>query len=133
MKNLFNRQEILSILHQITPQDIANGGFYAKIPQGAWVINVTGLKNTAFNTAGDTPTVKLTLTDGTLVYINAQTLATTGAITAAATSKFYPQGGTITGTIAEAVATGEVTTATAGDAVLLIQYVQLGVGCEVQG
>lgn len=133
MKNLYERQNPLTILVQLTPEDIAGGGFTAKVPRGAWLTNVVGLKNTGFNTAGSTPTVTLTVTDGTTVFINAQTIANTGAVTAAATSKFFPNGGTITGTITEGVASGDITTATVGDVVLRFEYVQLGVGRDVQG
>lgn len=132
-RNIYNRQEPLSILVQLTPDDIAGGGFSAKIPRGALVTNVYATKNTAFNTAGDTPVVTLNVTDGTTTFISAESLAGTGAITVDVTKKFYPTGGTITGAITESVSTGEVTSATAGDAVVYIEYVQLGRGCEIQG
>lgn len=133
MRNIYDRQHVKSILVRLGPSDIAGGGFSAKIPQGAWVTNIVGLKNTAFNTAGTTPTVTLTLTDGTTVLINAQTLASTGAITIAAAAKFYPNGGTITGSITEGVASGSVTTATAGDALIRIEYIQVGEGGTIEG
>jgi hypothetical protein len=133
MKNIYDRQTPLSILVRLTPEDIAGGGFSAKVPHGALVTNVVGLKQTAFNTAGTTPTVTLTVGDGTTTFINAQTLTGTGAITAAVTTKFYPSGGTITGAITEGVASGAITTATAGDAFVRIDYVQVGRNGDVMG
>lgn len=133
MQNIFDRQKVKSILVRLGPSDIAGGGFSAKIPVGAWVTNIVGLKNTAFNTAGTTPTVTLTVGDGTTTFINAQTLASTGAVTVATTAKWYPSGGTITGTITEGVASGSVTTATAGDALVRIEYVQQGEGGSIEG
>lgn len=132
MKNLFNRQDLLVALVLLTPADIAGGGFSAKIPQGAWVTNIVGQKVAAFDTGGTTPVVTLTVGDGTTTFINAQSLAATGAVTAATTQKYYPQGGTITGTIAESAASGLVP-AENGEVLLRIEYVQLGVGCEIQG
>lgn len=132
-KNAFDRQAPQSILVQLTPEDIAGGGFTAKLPRGAWVTNIAGVKNTAFNTAGDTPTVTLTLTDGTTTFISAETLTGTGTITVDTTTKYFPNGGTLAGTITEGVSSGDVTTATAGDALVRIDYVQLGNGGTIQG
>src|SRR5690606_28713445 len=107
MKSKFDRQSVEVALVELTPEDIAAGGVSVKIARGTWVHNVVGVKVTAFNTAGDTPTVTLTATDGTATFINAQALTGTGAITAAVTSKFYPDGGTITLVITEGVASGD--------------------------
>lgn len=133
MRNLFDRQHVKSILVRLSPSDIAGGGFSAKIPLGSWITNVVGLVNTAFNTAGSTPTCKITITDGTNVYVNAQSIAAIGAVAAAATSKFLAAGGTITGVITEGVASGGITTATLGDAVFRIEYVQVGEGGVIEG
>lgn len=132
-RNCYERQEIASIFVDLTPADIAGGGFTAKLPQGSWVFNVAGYTQTAFNTAGDTPTCKVTLSDGTTTFINAQSIASTGDTTVAVTKKFYQTGGTLTGTITEGVATGAITTATAGLAVIRIDYVQIGRQCFNEG
>ena len=69
-----------------------------KIPPGGYVDNVDFQVITAFDGTG---TVTATLTDGTTVFINAQTVKSTGAVTAAVTKKFYPNGGTLTFSIAD--------------------------------
>lgn len=133
MRNIYDRQFVKSILVELTPSDIAGGGFSAKLPMKAWVTNVVPLVNTAFNTAGTTPTCKLTVSDGTTTFVNAQTVAATGAVTTAVTTKYYPSGGTITGVLTEGVASGSITTATLGDAVVRIDYIQVGEGGTVEG
>lgn len=69
-----------------------------KVPPGGYVDSVDFQVITAFDGTG---TVTATLTDGTTVFINAQTVKSTGAVTAAVSQKFYPNGGTLTLSIAD--------------------------------
>ena len=134
-RNIFERQKVKSITVELTINDIAGGGFTAKLPQGAWITNVIGQVDVAFNTAGATPTCKLSLGDASsaTLFVNAQSVAATGAITVATTKKFYPTGGLLTGTLTEGVASGDITTATVGHATLHIEYVELGEGGVIEG
>jgi len=69
-----------------------------KVPPGGYVDNVDFQVITAFDGTG---TVTGSLSDGTTTFIAAQTLKATGAVTAAVTKKFYPNGGTLTFSIAD--------------------------------
>lgn len=70
-----------------------------KVPPGAYVDNVDFQVITAFDGTG---AVTGNLTDGTTVFIAAQTLKAIGAVTAAVLKKYYPNGGTLTLSIADA-------------------------------
>jgi len=124
-RNAFERQEIASIFVDLTPADIAGGGFTANMPQACRIIAVAGEVETAFNTGGTTPACTFTLTDGTTNFINAQSVLAAGTLTAAATKKYLPVGGTLTGTFSQSAASGMVP-ATAGLLTVRIDYVQLG-------
>lgn len=98
------------------------------IPRGATLLRATALTVTAFNTGG-AGTATLTVADGTTTFANAVDIKSTGAETVANVPKHYADGGVITATIAETIAT---TSATAGKVHLVLEYVQTGTVCGIQ-
>lgn len=76
-------------------------------------------------TAFDGTTNTLTAGDGTTVFANAVDVKTTGSETVANAPKFYPNGGTLTISLAQ---TG---TATVGRALVAVRFVVLGRGNEL--
>lgn len=126
MKNITDRQSPKVILAVLLAANMGAGnGFEAKLPQGALVLNVQAVTATAFN-SGTTAT--LTVGDGTTTFVNAQDVATPGTETSAVSQKYYPAGGTITGTLAQ---TGSA--ATAGRVLVAITYVEAGAGGTIYG
>lgn len=124
--NQFNRQHSRHIVVDLGPGNMGTGnGVTAKLPQGTLLKSVTALGVTAFNSE---TTATLTVGDGTTTYVNAQSIATTGSKTVANVPKFYPTGGTLTISLAQ---TGNA--ATAGRAIVEIEYLQLDVNDEVYG
>lgn len=123
--NQFNRQEVLSAMVDLGVANIGTGkGYTAVIPRGALIISAGLYTVTAFD-SGTTATG--TITDGTTALVDAQDVKSTGIETVAVAQKFYPDGGTITFSLAE---TG--TTATAGRAIGYVNYIQLGCGDYIQ-
>lgn len=123
--NQFNRQEVLSAMVDLGTANIGTGkGYTAVIPRGALIISAGLYTVTAFD-SGTTATG--TITDGTTALVSAQDVKSTGIETVAVAQKFYPDGGTITFSLAE---TG--TTATAGRAIGYVNYIQLGCGDYIQ-
>ena len=130
-KNAYDRQPVLSVVAELGVENIGTGNeVVAKLPQGAVVVGVLALCVTAFDTDGESATVKLTVSDGTTAFVNAQSVASTGKLTAAATEKHFPTGGTLTCSIVEASADA---TATEGKALVIVQYVQIGAGGDIYG
>lgn len=128
---LADRQWPLVALVEVTPKDAENG-IDVPLPPGAWVTNVFAHRLVAFNSGGGTPTATLTATDGTTVFINAQSLlGAAGQITAAVTTKYYPQGGSIKFTVAQDAAS-DPEDATDGLTMVEVEYVLRGKGREVQ-
>jgi len=124
VKNAFNRQKVLAIVADLGIGNIGAGNeVTAKLPQGALVVDVQSHTVTAFDGTTNTATI----TDGTTAFVSAVDVKSTGIETAAVAGKFYPQGGTITFSLAQ---TG---TATVGRNIGVVQYVQLGVGDAVYG
>lgn len=122
----FNRQNVRAVLVDLGVKNIGAGNeVEAKLPQGTLLLRAKLFTVTAFN-AGTTATG--TIGDGTTTFVNAQDVLTVGDETVANVPKFYPQGGKVTFSLAQ---TG--TAATAGRAIGLLEYVQLGVGDEVYG
>lgn len=131
--NAFERQSVLAIVVELTPKNSgAANSVKAKLPKGALVINVDLHTAVAFNTGGGTPVATGSIGDGTTTFVNAQSLTSTGDETVAVEKKFYPNGGEIEFSVAESAASGLVP-ATAGLAVGLVEYVQVGRGGEIQG
>lgn len=123
--NQFNRQEVLSAMVDLGIANIGTGnGYTAVIPRGSLIVSVGLYTVTAFD-SGTTATG--TITDGTTALVSAQDVKSTGIETVAVAQKFYPDGGTITFSLAE---TG--TTATAGRAIGYVNYIQLGCGDYIQ-
>lgn len=129
-KNIYERQSPQVALVDITIDTIANG-FTVGLPRGTYLLDTKGTVATAFDTGGTTPVITLKLNDGSADLISTESLASTGDITVDTTSKFYADGATLTGTLAQSAASGLVA-ATVGQAVLAINYVQLGRGGTVQ-
>lgn len=102
----------------------SGNGYTISIPPGAIVNSVGLITDTAFNSA---TTTTATISDGTTTFVNAQDVKTTGIETVAVAAKFYPDGGTITVSLAETGAT-----ATAGRAVAYVGYVSLGRGGTIR-
>lgn len=124
--NKYGRQAARFIMVDLGVANIgAENGVTAKLPQGALLLTM-GLQTVEAFNSGTTATA--TVGDGTTTFVNAVDVKTTGAETAAGTPKFYPQGGTLTWSLAE---TG--TAGTAGRAIGYASYIQLGVGDEVYG
>ena len=100
----------------------AGNGYEIAIPPNGYVTEVYADTLTAFD--GTTNTI--TVGDGTTTFVNAQDTKTPGRETAAVTSKFYPNGGVITVSMAQ---TGAATT---GSAIVVVEYVISGRVNEVQ-
>ncbi|NLA67482.1 MAG: hypothetical protein GX856_04425 [Gammaproteobacteria bacterium] len=96
----------------------ADNAVTARVPPGALVTGVTCFGALAVN-SGTTATA--TIADGTNTFVNAQSVATTGVKTVALSQAYYPNGGTITFSLAE---TG--TAATAGHVIATVSYVHMG-------
>lgn len=110
------RQYPLTALTVVTPENMGDGNeITVAIPGGALVTVDAALCTTAFN-SGTTAT--LTVADGTTTFVNAQSIATTGAKTIAVSQKYYPTPATITVSAAQ---TGD--DATVGEALVSISYV----------
>lgn len=133
-ETLYDRQAVRTIFMDVGLDYIGSANaLTADLPPGSLVVGVSAITTVAFDTAGDTPTAKLTVTDGTTVLVNAQSVASTGRPTVAFASAYYPAGGTISVYVEEGVASGDVTTATEGAVVIAVQYVQRGVGGTIYG
>ncbi len=91
-------------------------GYDVVLPPGAYVREVYADTLVAFD--GTTNTI--TISDGTTTFVNAQDVKSTGRETAAVPGKYYPNGGTISITMAQ---TGS---ATVGQVKPTIEYVILG-------
>ena len=118
------RQYPLTAMVELTKANIGTGnGVDVPVPPGAFV-TVSAAVDTAFNSA---TTTTLTVGDGTTTFIAAQSAKATGVVTVAVANAYYPNGGTISVTMAE---TGAA--ATAGHAVASISYVVSGRHSELQ-
>jgi hypothetical protein len=121
----YNRQEAKYAVVDLGVDNAGAGnGYTAKLPQGALVVSAGLVTVTAFDGTG---TVTGTITDGTTALVNAQDVKTTGIETVAVAQKFYPTGGTITFSLADANSDSA-----AGRAIGYVSYVQLGNGCSIQ-
>lgn len=119
--NVYQRQHPEYAICDLGIANIGTGnGYTINVPAGAFVTQVALNTVTAFD-SGTTATGSIG--DGTTTYVNAQDVKSTGIETVAVVNKFYPDGGTITVSLAE---TG--TTATVGRAVAVVGYVGLGIG-----
>lgn len=125
VKNEYNRQSPKYAVADLGPAQMGAGNEVTfKIPRGALVVGVGVYTETAFNSA---TTATATVADGTTTFVAAQDIKTAGAETVAVPTKFYPNGGTITVSLAQ---TGAA--ATAGRAVAHVGYVQLGAMDTIQ-
>lgn len=133
-ETLYDRQAVRTIFMDVGLDhvEVANA-LKANLPPGSLVVGVSAITTVGFDTDGATPAAKLTVTDGTNVLINEQSVLAAGRPTVAFQSAYYPTGGTISAYVAESVASGSVTTATKGAVVLAVQYVQRGVGGIIYG
>lgn len=124
--NQFNRQGVAAALVDLGIEAIGTDNeAIIKLPQGTLLLGAQVVTVTAFNSA---TTTTLTISDGTDSLVDAASIKTAGVTDATITTPFYPQGATLTVSLAETGAT-----ATAGRALVLIQYVQIGVGTEIYG
>lgn len=121
--NLYERQEpkLCQAVLEIGNIGAGNGVSF-NVPPGAHVYGIAAYVSTQFN--GTTNT--LTLSDGTTTFISAEDVKTAGAVTVDVLQKYYPNGGTLTATMAQ---TG---TATAGVVSLVFAYAINGTGCSIQ-
>ncbi len=109
------RQKILVALVELGIANIGAGnGYEIKLPVGALLLDAGVFADTAFDGTTNTATIS----DGTTTFVNAQDVKTTGEETVAVDKKYYPNGGTISVTMAQ---TG---TATVGKALAWVSYVQ---------
>lgn len=123
--NIYDRGKAQTIVADLGPANSGAGnGITAKLPRGSVLLRITLLTVTAFNSTTNTATVS----DGTTTFANAVDIASAGSETVANVPKFYPDGGTLSATLAS---TG--TAPTAGRTVLVAEYVQLGTGGTIQG
>lgn len=115
-RNLARQYPLAAIAELRAVRDMGAGNeVRIAVPAGALVYSVVTLTETAF-TVNTTSTV--TVSDGTLVYVNAQDTKTAGVETVAAQTKFYPTAGVITCSMAE---TG--TPAPLGRVFVIVKYV----------
>lgn len=117
--NVIDRQHVHAAVIDLGITNIgASAGFTVALPPGAELLRITAHTVTAFN--GTTNT--LTIGDGTTTFVNAVDTQSTGSETVANVPKLYVSGGTLAITMAQ---TG---TATAGRAVVTVEYAILGNG-----
>lgn len=107
-----------------TSQIGAGNELIFKIPPNSFLkrVQVTGI--TVFDGTG---AVTGTLTDGTTVFVNAQSLKAAGDVTVAVADKYYPTGATLTFSVTDAN-----DNSTVGQALVLLTYVGLNRQNEVQ-
>ena len=123
--HLDERQYPLAAIADLGISNIgASNTVTVRLPQAALLTSIQLLTVTAFNSE---TTATATVSDGTTTFVNAVDIKSTGSETVANVPKFYPTGGTLTVTLAE---TGAA--ATAGRAIFVANYVQLGV-CHRSG
>ena len=125
-KNAIDRQKTLNIVVELDIDRMGAGNEYvAKLPQGAVVLAVVLITDTAFDSV---TTATATITDGTTVFANGVDVKSTGTEVTANAPKYYPIGGELTFSLAE---TGAA--ATLGHAIAIVSYVQLGAGGDICG
>lgn len=130
MRNAFNRQYAQRVVESVSVSDIGAGNeVKAKLPMGALVLAIVVLGTEAFNPDGDDAEATLTVGDGDTTFANAVDVTSTGSKTVNNVPKHYPQGGEVSVSLAQA---GD-TDATAGEAVVTIEYVIVGAGETVYG
>lgn len=100
----------------------ASNGVSFAVPPGAHVYGIAAYVGTQFNGTTDT----LTVGDGTTTFISAEDIKTAGVVTVDVAQKYYPDGGTISATLAE---TG---TTSAGAVSLVFSYAINGAIDSVQ-
>lgn len=123
--NAYQRQEKKYAFFSVGPANMGAGnGVEVTIPRGALVDEIAVVTAIGFN-SGTTGTV--TVGDGTTTFANAVDVMTAGNETVANTPKAYPNGGTITVSLAQ---TGAA--ATAGQTMIKVGYLQLGNASSVQ-
>lgn len=128
--NAYERQSIKYVMVDLGIANIGTGnGYTAVVPRGAQIVDVGLNTVTAFNNTG-TGVVTATIGDGTNTYVNAVDVKTAGVETAALSSAFLANGGTVTFSLTETVVGG--TASTAGRAIGYVGYIQLGNGCSIQ-
>ena len=111
------RQKVLAAFVELLIGNIGAGnGYDIKLPAGALLLDVGVLTDTAFDGTTNTATIA----DGTTTFDNAQDEKTAGEETVAVDKKYYPNGGTISVTMAQ---TG---TATVGRAFAWVTYIVKG-------
>lgn len=126
--NASDRQTTLAAVATVGVANLGAGkGVAMTLPAGAVLLRLLVLTTTAFNPGG-TDTATLTVSDGTTTFANAVDIETTGSETVANTPKYYPTGGKLSITLAE---TG-VAPATAGQAIVVAEYVVVGRWSENQ-
>lgn len=124
--NQFNRQKPRSIVVDLGVAQMGAGNeVTAKLPMGALLQSVQLLTVTAFNSA---TTATATVGDGTTDFVAAQDVKTVGSETVANAPAYYPEGGTLSFSLAE---TGAA--ATEGRAIAVASYVLVGGGDEIYG
>lgn len=98
-----------------------------KLPHNTLLLRTTGLSVTAFDGTG---TVTITSTDGTTAFWSAVNVKDAAGFETVSTAppKYYPTGGTISTYITDANSNS-----TAGDAVVLYEYVELADGVSIYG
>lgn len=123
--NQYNRQPVQYITVELGIANIGTGnGYTANLPRGTHIVSVKADVSTAFNSA---TTTTLSVSDGTTTFVSAEDAKTAGPMTVDVSSKYLPNGGTVTISMAE---TGAA--ATAGKAAVSIGYTQVGNGCSIQ-
>lgn len=122
---VIDRQYPLVAVKKLTKANLGAGkGYDFVVPMNALVTEIVVITTTAFDSA---TTATATVSDGTTTFANAVDIKTVGSETVANTPKFYPTGGTISANLAETGAT-----ATVGEVVVLVRYVILERGQEIQ-
>lgn len=123
-KTQFQTQKPREIVVDLGISNIGAGNeVVAKLPTGALLTRVLPLGVIPFN--GTTAT--LTIGDGTTKFVDAADVTAAGAPEVEGAPKFYPDGGTLTFSLAQ---TG---TATAGRALVVAEYVIVGAGDDIYG
>lgn len=123
--NIEGRQYPLIAWAQLGPSNIGAGNEKVlKVRPGTLLRNLQVLTLTGFNVS---TTTTITVSDGVTTFVNAQDVKTAGSETVAVGFKFFPNGGTITISLAN---TG--TAPTAGDVHVLFDAVVMGRSNEVE-
>ena len=125
-KSAYLRTPVRTAIARVGPKNNgAANGITIRLPSNTLLLRTVGASVTAFNGSG---TVTITSTDGTTAFWSAVNVKDAAGFETVTTAppKFYPNGATITTSIADANSNS-----TAGDAFIVYEYITFGEGGDI--